>query len=153
MCVSYCYNCSLLSSHLDQNLASETAAYLTTKHPDYAVLAARIAISNLHKETKKNFSQVIKDLYNYGSLCSKEPDVCSSLAVNPKNGRPAGMISKEIYDVVCENAELLDSAIIYNRDFNYNLSVPALVSPCCQLIKNPDQFWIQDPRAFLPPSY
>ncbi|KAG6842844.1 Ribonucleoside-diphosphate reductase large subunit, partial [Arthromyces matolae] len=50
------------------NLASETAAYLTTKHPDYAVLAARIAISNLHKETKKNFSQVIKDLYNYGEI-------------------------------------------------------------------------------------
>jgi len=49
-----------------QNLAAETAAYLTTKHPDYAVLAARIAISNLHKETKKNFSQVIKDLYEYG---------------------------------------------------------------------------------------
>ncbi|KAF9464106.1 ribonucleotide reductase [Collybia nuda] len=87
------------------NLASETAAYLTTKHPDYAVLAARIAISNLHKETKKNFSQVIKDLYNY---------------VNPKNGRAAGMISKETYEVVCEHAETLDSAIIYNRDFNYN---------------------------------
>jgi len=49
-----------------QNLASETAAYLTTKHPDYAVLAARIAISNLHKETKKNFSQVITDLHEYG---------------------------------------------------------------------------------------
>ncbi|PFH49976.1 hypothetical protein AMATHDRAFT_75912 [Amanita thiersii Skay4041] len=87
------------------NLASETAAYLTTKHPDYAVLAARIAISNLHKETKKNFSQVIKDLYHY---------------VNPKNGRAAGMISKETYDVVCENAEALDSAIVYSRDFNYN---------------------------------
>jgi ribonucleoside-diphosphate reductase subunit M1 len=50
------------------NLASETAAYLTTKHPDYAILAARIAISNLHKETKKNFSAVIEDLYNYGRL-------------------------------------------------------------------------------------
>ncbi|KAG6872426.1 ribonucleoside reductase large subunit Cdc22 [Termitomyces sp. Mi166 len=87
------------------NLASETAAYLTTKHPDYAVLAARIAISNLHKETKKNFSQVIKDLYHY---------------VNPKNNRPAGMISKEIYDVVCKHAETLDSAIIYSRDFDYN---------------------------------
>jgi ribonucleoside-diphosphate reductase subunit M1 len=49
-----------------QNLASETAAYLTTRHPDYAVLAARIAVSNLHKETKKNFSQVIADLYHYG---------------------------------------------------------------------------------------
>ncbi|KAG5341090.1 ribonucleoside reductase large subunit Cdc22 [Termitomyces sp. Mn162] len=87
------------------NLASETAAYLTTKHPDYAVLAARIAISNLHKETKKNFSQVIKDLYHY---------------INPKNQRPAGMISKGIYDIVCKHAETLDSAIIYSRDFDYN---------------------------------
>ncbi|KAF8522037.1 ribonucleotide reductase alpha subunit [Gautieria morchelliformis] len=87
------------------NLAAETAAYLTTSHPDYAVLAARIAISNLHKETKKKFSEVIEDLYNY---------------VNPKNGRPAGMISKQMYEVVRANAELLDSAIVYNRDFDYN---------------------------------
>jgi len=64
---------SICYTHLiwDQNLASETAAYLTTKHPDYAVLAARIAISNLHKETKKNFSQVIKDLYSYGMPCGQ----------------------------------------------------------------------------------
>ncbi|KAJ6629177.1 ribonucleotide reductase alpha subunit [Mycena sp. CBHHK59/15] len=87
------------------NLAAETAAYLTTKHPDYAILAARIAISNLHKETKKSFSQVISDLYNF---------------VNPKTGRPAALISKETYDVVCANAATLDAAIIYNRDFNYN---------------------------------
>ena len=88
------------------NLASETAAYLTTKHPDYAILAARIAISNLHKETKKSFSQVVQDLYNY---------------INPKNGKPAGMISQETYDCVMDNAELLDSSIIYERDFHYNL--------------------------------
>ncbi|KAG9119396.1 ribonucleoside reductase large subunit Cdc22, partial [Ceratobasidium sp. 392] len=87
------------------NLASETAAYLTTKHPDYAILAARIAISNLHKETKKSFSAVIADLHNY---------------VNPKNGRPAGMISKETFDIVQENAATLDSAVIYERDFHYN---------------------------------
>ncbi|EIW81208.1 ribonucleotide reductase alpha subunit [Coniophora puteana RWD-64-598 SS2] len=87
------------------NLAAETAAYLTTKHPDYAILAARIAISNLHKETKKSFSQVTKDLYEY---------------VNPKNGKLASMVSKETYDIVQANAELLDSAIIYNRDFSYN---------------------------------
>ncbi|TFK17073.1 hypothetical protein FA15DRAFT_676325 [Coprinopsis marcescibilis] len=87
------------------NLAAETAAYLTTKHPDYAVLAARIAISNLHKETKKNFSQVVKDLYEY---------------VNPKNGKPSGMISQDTWEVIRDNAETLDSAIIYNRDFNYN---------------------------------
>ncbi|KAF8754904.1 Ribonucleoside-diphosphate reductase large subunit [Rhizoctonia solani] len=50
------------------NLASETAAYLTTKHPDYAILAARIAISNLHKETRKNFSAVIADLFGFKTL-------------------------------------------------------------------------------------
>nr|GAT49310.1 ribonucleotide reductase large subunit [Mycena chlorophos] len=86
------------------NLAAETAAYLTTKHPDYAILAARIAISNLHKETKKSFSQVVKDLYNY---------------VNPKTGRPASLISEETFKVVQANAETLDAAIIYTRDFNY----------------------------------
>ncbi|KAJ6585358.1 ribonucleotide reductase alpha subunit [Mycena capillaripes] len=87
------------------NLAAETAAYLTTKHPDYAILAARIAISNLHKETKKSFSQVISDLYHF---------------VNPKTGRPASLIAKGTYDVVMANAATLDAAIIYNRDFNYN---------------------------------
>lgn len=101
-------------------MAAETAAYLTTKHPDYAILAARIAISNLHKETKKSFSQVISDLYNY----SRFPSVLSSAAsnictVNPKNGKPAGMISKETYEIVMENATTLDSAIIYDRDFHY----------------------------------
>ncbi|KAF5344932.1 hypothetical protein D9758_011605 [Tetrapyrgos nigripes] len=87
------------------NLAAETAAYLTTKHPDYAILAARIAISNLHKETKKSFSAVIKDLYEY---------------VNPKNGKAASMISKETYETVMANKELLDSAIVYSRDLAYN---------------------------------
>ncbi|THH30034.1 hypothetical protein EUX98_g4141 [Antrodiella citrinella] len=87
------------------NLAAETSAYLTTKHPDYAILAARIAVSNLHKETKKSFTAVVKDLYSY---------------VNPKNGRPSGMISQDTYDVVMANSDLLDSAIIYERDFSYN---------------------------------
>jgi len=106
-----------------QNLAAETAAYLTTKHPDYAVLAARIAISNLHKETKKNFSQVVKDLYEYGKVFNCR-DWSSSdggfYSVNPKNGKAASMISKETYEIVRDNAETLDSAIIYNRDFSYN---------------------------------
>jgi ribonucleoside-diphosphate reductase subunit M1 len=87
------------------NLAAETAACLTVKHPDYAILAARIAVSNLHKETKKVFSQVIEDLYNY---------------VNPKNGRKAAMISDKTYEIIMANAERLNSAIIFDRDFNYN---------------------------------
>ncbi|KAJ6584039.1 ribonucleotide reductase alpha subunit [Mycena vulgaris] len=87
------------------NLAAETAAYLTTKHPDYAILAARIAVSNLHKETKKSFSQVMSDLYHY---------------VNPKTGKAASLIAKDTYEVVVANAATLDAAIIYNRDFTYN---------------------------------
>ncbi|ORY35557.1 ribonucleoside-diphosphate reductase large chain [Naematelia encephala] len=87
------------------NLAAETAAYLTTKHPDYAILAARIAISNLHKETKKSFSSVVSDLYHW---------------VNPKTGKHAPMIADDVFKVVMDNKEQLDSAIIYDRDFAYN---------------------------------
>lgn len=87
------------------NLAAETAAYMTVTHPDYAILAARIAVSNLHKQTKKQFSLVIQDLYHY---------------VNPRNNVAAPMISKETYEIVMKHADELNSAIVYDRDFNYN---------------------------------
>ncbi len=87
------------------NYAAELAASLATKHPDYAILAARIAVSNLHKETSKSFSNTIKRLYSY---------------VDPKTGENASLISKEVYDVVKKNAALLDSSIIYDRDFGYD---------------------------------
>lgn len=87
------------------NLAAETCAYMTTVHPDYATLAARIAISNLHKQTTKQFSQVINDLFTY---------------VNPKNGVHSPMISQEVYDIVMENKDELNSAIVYDRDFQFN---------------------------------
>jgi len=84
------------------NLAAEIAATMTTKHPDYAILAARIVISNLHKETKKVFSEVITDLYNMRS-----------------HDRPTPMISEEHYKIIMANADRLNSAIVSNRDFNY----------------------------------
>lgn len=87
------------------NLAAEISATMTTKHPDYAVLAARIAISNLHKETKKNFSDVIEDLYQM---------------TNKQCGRKTPMIDEEIYQIVIKNSERLNSSIIYDRDFSYN---------------------------------
>ncbi|KAK6198148.1 ribonucleoside-diphosphate reductase large chain 1 [Scheffersomyces amazonensis] len=87
------------------NLAAETAAYMTTIHPDYAILAARIAVSNLHKQTTKLYSQVSKELYEY---------------VNPKTDLHSPMISKETYDIIQEHADELNSAIVYDRDFNYN---------------------------------
>lgn len=84
--------------------AAETAAYMTVTHPDYAILAARIAVSNLHKQTKKQFSSVIHDLYHY---------------INPKNSKPSPMIAKKTYDTVMKHAEELNSAVLYDRDFNY----------------------------------
>ena len=92
------------TSELD-NLAAEIAATMTVSHPDYAHLAARISVSNLHKNTKKNFSDVMTDLYEY---------------VNPRTNQKAPLISDEVYQVIQENKELLDSRIIYSRDFNYD---------------------------------
>ncbi|MEQ9426197.1 MAG: ribonucleoside-diphosphate reductase subunit alpha [Cyclobacteriaceae bacterium] len=87
------------------NLAAETAATMTTKHPDYAILAARIAISNLHKVTSKSFSNTMKRLYTY---------------VDPKTDKNAALISKEVYGVIKKHAALLDSTIIYDRDYSYD---------------------------------
>ena len=92
------------TSELD-NLAAEIAATMTTTHPDYAKLAARISVSNLHKNTKKSFSETMEDLYVY---------------VNPRTGKKAPLLSDEVYKVISENAERLDSTIIYNRDFGYD---------------------------------
>lgn len=92
------------TSALD-NLAAEIAATLTTTHPDYALLASRIAISNLQKNTHKSFSKVIADLYHYH---------------DPKNGQPAPLISEETYLIVQEHAEILDSTLIYDRDFGFD---------------------------------
>jgi ribonucleoside-diphosphate reductase alpha chain len=84
------------------NLAAEIAATLTTRHPDYALLAARIAISNLHKATKKSFSETMRDLYEY---------------IDPKTGHSASLISNEVWHVIETHAQELDSAIIHDRDF------------------------------------
>ncbi|MGF7073949.1 ribonucleoside-diphosphate reductase subunit alpha [Mucilaginibacter sp. 3215] len=92
------------TSELD-NLAAETAASLTTKHPDYALLASRIAVSNLHKNTIKSFSETMRLLHEY---------------VDKKTGKDASLIADDVWEVIKENAELLDSTIIYDRDFGFD---------------------------------
>lgn len=87
------------------NLAAEVAAAKTIDHPDYALLASRIAVSNLHKETKKTFSVVIEDLYSY---------------IDPKTNQNASLISEDVYQTIMNNKEALDSSIIYDRDFRYD---------------------------------
>ena len=87
------------------NLAAEVAASLTVKHPDYAQLAARIAVSNLHKKTKKSFSDTMSDLYEY---------------TNPVTHQKAPMLADDVYQIIQDNKEVLDSTIIYDRDFSYD---------------------------------
>jgi ribonucleoside-diphosphate reductase alpha chain len=92
------------TSELD-NLAAETAAALTTKHPDYALLASRIAVSNLHKNTIKSFSETMRRLHSY---------------VDEKTGKRASLLADDVWEVINENAEVLDSTIIYDRDFGFD---------------------------------
>ncbi|MGY8917152.1 MAG: ribonucleoside-diphosphate reductase subunit alpha [Flavobacteriales bacterium] len=87
------------------NLAAEVAATSAVTHPDYASLASRIAVSNLHKATKKSFAETIDELYNY---------------VDPVTGDPASLIAEDVHEIIQENAEFLDSQIIYDRDFSYD---------------------------------
>jgi ribonucleoside-diphosphate reductase alpha chain len=92
------------TSQLD-NLAAEVAASKTVEHPDYALLASRIAISNLHKNTEKSFSATMKKLYEY---------------IDPKTGQNASLLADDVYKVIVDNSETLDSTIIYDRDFRYD---------------------------------
>ena len=92
------------TSDLD-NLAAEVAAAKTIDHPDYALLASRIAVSNLHKETKKTFSEVMSDLYYY---------------IDPKTNQKASLLAEDVFNIIQEHKETLDSSIIYDRDFRYD---------------------------------
>ncbi|MCF8255998.1 MAG: ribonucleoside-diphosphate reductase subunit alpha [Flavobacteriales bacterium] len=92
------------TQQLDE-LAAETAASFTVRHPDYALLASRIAVSNLHKSTVKSFSQTMTALYEY---------------IDPKTGENGSMIADDVHKIIMDNAELLDSTIIYDRDFGYD---------------------------------
>jgi ribonucleoside-diphosphate reductase alpha subunit len=92
------------TSELDE-LAAQTAAHMVTVHPDFGLLAARIEVSNLHKNTKKVFSEVVEDLYNY---------------INPRSGEKGPLISDRVYEIVQANKEKLDSAIVYGRDYGYD---------------------------------
>jgi ribonucleoside-diphosphate reductase alpha chain len=87
------------------NLAAETSASMAARHPDYAILAARIAVSNLHKNTEKSFSVTMERLYNY---------------IDPKTDQKAGLISDETIGVIRKYADSLDSAIIYDRDYSFD---------------------------------
>ncbi len=87
------------------NLAAETAATMATIHPDYARLAARIAVSNLHKNTDKSFYRTMKALHGY---------------IDPKTGGNAGLISESVMKIIEEHKDKLDSSLIFDRDYEFD---------------------------------
>ena len=87
------------------SLAAEVAAAKTIDHPDYALLASRISVSNLHKNTKKTFSETMEDLYHY---------------IDPKTNQNASLLAEDVFNIIQENRDFLDSSIIYDRDFRYD---------------------------------
>uniref|UniRef100_A0A6C0LRD6 ribonucleoside-diphosphate reductase n=1 Tax=viral metagenome TaxID=1070528 RepID=A0A6C0LRD6_9ZZZZ len=88
------------------NLAVETATYLTMTHPDYSKLAARIAVSSLHKMTSNKFSSVMDSLYNY---------------VNTKTGKWSPLIADDIIECIRSNADVFDDVINYEKDLEYDI--------------------------------
>jgi len=92
------------TTELDE-LAAQTAAHMVTVHPDYGLLAARLEVSNLHKNTKKTFSDVVEDLYRY---------------INPRSNEAGPLISDRVYELVQKNESKLNAAIVYDRDFGYD---------------------------------
>ncbi len=95
---------NVTTTQLD-NLAAETSASFTTKHPDFAVLAARIAVSNLHKNTKKSFCETADLLYNY---------------IDTKTGEHAPLLADDVYAIINEHRDVLDASIIYERDYHFD---------------------------------
>ncbi|OLQ01890.1 Ribonucleoside-diphosphate reductase large subunit [Symbiodinium microadriaticum] len=96
------YN-GISTSEVD-TLAAETCAYMSQKHPDFSTLAARIAVSNLHKNTSDSFYETCKILRNYID----------------KQGRPAALLAEDVWEFIQANAEALDQAIDYKRDLGYD---------------------------------
>ncbi|CAG9314132.1 unnamed protein product [Blepharisma stoltei] len=91
------------TSQLD-NLAAETCAYMNIVHPDYSKLAARVAISNLHKMTKTSFFEIIHDLYT----------------LKESQNEPAPLIATDVYEFIKENRAILENSIDFSRDFTYD---------------------------------
>ena len=114
------------TSQLD-SLAAETCAYMTIVHPDYSKLAARLAITNLHKMTKTNFSDVIEDLYN----------------MKDSLGNSSALISQSVYEFITQNKDALDQAIDHTRDFQYDffgfktLEKSYLLKICGRIVERP----------------
>ena len=123
----------VLSTELD-NLAAETAAAMTSVHPDYSILASRIAITSIHKSTKKSFVETMQDLYNY---------------IDPKTNEPAGMIADEVMKFIEEHADELEHAISYDRDFNFDyfgyktLEKSYLLKINKQVAERPQHMWMR----------
>jgi ribonucleoside-diphosphate reductase alpha chain len=82
-------------------LAAEQCASLSTNHPDYGTLAARIVVSNHQKNTDPYFDMVVNRLYNFKNI----------------HGEVKPLISKEFFEYYANNQSEIEKMFDYERDY------------------------------------
>jgi ribonucleoside-diphosphate reductase alpha chain len=87
------------------NLSAEVSAYMTSVHPDYARLAGRIAVANLHRSTSDSFMETFEKLYGYK---------------NEFTGEHQPLISEEIFGFANHHKDRIMKEIAYSRDFEFD---------------------------------
>ena len=92
------------TSEIDE-LTSQLAVSLSTNHPDYGILASRVAISNHQRNTDSSFSNVMNSLANQ---------------INPKTGEHISHINDIIVSIVKEFEKEIDAKIDYDRDYLFD---------------------------------
>ena len=92
-----------ITSHEIDTLISETCHSLVTRHPDFDVLALRIAISRLHKEAPMTFLEAMQALYQNTDA----------------SGNPAPLISDKVLELAGKYESEIESHIQDDRDYRY----------------------------------
>jgi ribonucleotide reductase alpha subunit len=114
-------------------LAAEQCASLSTLHPDYGTLAARIVVSNHHKNTQANFSDIVLKLYNFQDI----------------RGTNYPLVSSNLYEFVSLHSQKIDEMIDHNRDYLFDyfgfktLEKSYLFKYNNQIIERPQHMWMR----------
>lgn len=114
-------------------LTADQCASMSSIHYDYGTLAARITISNHHKNTDQNFKNVVTQLYQY----------------TDKNGKHSPLIDESLYLLVKKNWQEINKVLDYNRDYAFDyfgfktLEKAYLMRVNGKVVERPQHMWMR----------
>jgi ribonucleotide reductase alpha subunit len=123
------------TTQIDELTAQQCASMVTT-HPDYGVLAGRIVISNLHKNTSESFASVVEQLYQFVDI----------------RGNQSPLVSKELFDISVTNistASAIQQRLDFTRDFEIDyfgtktLERAYLMRVNGAIVERPQHMWMR----------